>query len=136
MNISLYNRQRKVRLALPRLQRVAKAAFSAVLPPLAEVEVTFISDTVIARVHRDFMGIPGATDVITFGHGEILISAETARENALKYGRPLEEELARYIVHGLLHLKGYEDKTPAKRKQMHRVQEKMVTLITQSQTPG
>jgi len=129
VNITLYNRQRKVRLALPRLQRLAQAALSAVLPlrtALPEVEVTFLSDAAIARVHRDFMGVPGATDVITFDHGEILISPETARVNAWQYGRPLEEELARYIVHGLLHLKGYEDKTPTDCARMHQLQEEIL----------
>jgi len=126
MKISLYNRQRKVRLALPWLQRMAEEARVAIpLPRLPEVEVTFVSDATIARVHRDFMNIPGATDVITFEHGEIVISAETARANAARFGRPLKEELARYIVHGLLHLDGYGDKDP----RMHRLQEKILARI-------
>ncbi len=99
---------------------------NAPLPTLGEVEVTFVSDATIARVHRDFMEIPGATDVITFDHGEIVISTETARENANLYGRPLEEELARYIVHGLLHLNGFEDKTEAEAAEMHELQEKIL----------
>lgn len=88
--------------------------------------MTFVSDATIARVHRDFMSIPGATDVITFAHGEIVISAETAKSNAALYERPLDEELARYIVHGLLHLNGYEDKEPADFAQMHRLQERIL----------
>ena len=97
--------------------------------------MTFVSDAAIARVHRDFMNIPGATDVITFAHGEIVISTETAQLNAAQYGRPLGEELARYLVHGLLHLNGYEDKKPADAARMlarlsgrnHRVQERILS---------
>jgi len=98
----------------------------APLPALEEVEVTFVSDATIAKVHRDFMEIPGATDVITFAHGEIVISAQTAMENAREYGRPFGEELARYIVHGLLHLHGYEDDTAPRARRMHRVQEQIL----------
>lgn len=135
MEITLHNRQRKVAFSFSWLRRFAPlaldeclrhpapAARNPPLPGLAEVEVTFVSDATIARVHRDFMDIPGATDVITFGHGEIVISAETARSNAPLYGRALEEELALYVVHGLLHLHGFEDKTPSDAEQMSRVQE-------------
>ena len=136
MEITLHNRQRKLRLPLPWLRRIAPLALAeclrhpardgAPLPGLPEVEVTFVSDAAIARVHLDFMNIPGATDVITFDHGEIVISTETARENAALYGRPLDEELARYLVHGLLHLNGYEDKKTAAAARMHRIQERIL----------
>ncbi|MEI8235197.1 MAG: rRNA maturation RNase YbeY [Verrucomicrobiota bacterium] len=141
MEITLYNRQRKVRFALPWLRRLAAEALAAALPHrarpdaplprLPEVEVTFVSDAAIARVHRDFMGIPGATDVITFDHGEVIISTETALSNAARYGRPLDEELARYIVHGLLHLNGYEDKVPADFARMHQQQERILAHCLQ-----
>ena len=136
MEISLHNRQRKVAIPFPWLLRFAPVALEAclnspvlpgaALPGLEEVEVTFVSDATIARVHRDFMGIPGATDVITFDHGEIVISTETARENARLYGRSLRDELALYIVHGLLHLNGYKDKEEADAARMHRLQEKIL----------
>jgi probable rRNA maturation factor len=136
VEISLYNRQRKVAIPFAWLQRFAPMAMeecvrhprhaAAPLLTLREVEVTFVSDATIARVHRDFMEIPGATDVITFDHGEIVISTETARDNANLYGRPLDEELARYIVHGLLHLNGFEDETEADAAEMHRLQEKIL----------
>ena len=136
LEISLHNRQRKVAIPFAWLQRFAPVALKecarhpryegAPLSTLEDVEVTFVSDATIARVHRDFMEIPGATDVITFEHGEIVISTETARENANLYGRPLEEELARYLVHGLLHLNGFEDKTESDASEMHRLQEKIL----------
>ncbi len=136
MEISVHNRQRKVRVALSWLQRFASVALEECLrkpahgktrlPHLEEVEATLVSDATIARVHRDFMGIPGATDVITFDHGELVISAETARANAAQYGRSLEEELALYVVHGLLHLNGYEDKEPVAAARMRRLQERML----------
>ena len=138
VEIFLYNRQRKLRVEMQWLRALARVALDeclrrpargdAPLPRLEEIEVTLVSDATIARVHRDFMDIPGATDVITFDHGEIVISTETARDNAAQYGRPLDEELARYVVHGLLHLNGYEDKEPADFDRMHRVQEEVLAV--------
>jgi probable rRNA maturation factor len=138
VEILLFNRQRKVRVPMEWLRALARVALEECLrrpalgdgplPRLEEIEVTLVSDATIARVHRDFMEIPGATDVITFDHGEIVISTETARDNAARFGRPLDEELARYVVHGLLHLNGYEDKAPADFDRMQRVQEEVLAV--------
>ena len=96
------------------------------LRALDEVEVVLVSDRTIARVHRDFMNIPGATDVITFEHGEIVMSAETAHHHAKAHGHSIEAELALYTVHGLLHLNGFEDATSRAAARMHRVQDRVL----------
>ena len=134
MEITLHNRQRKVRFSLERLQRLAPLALErcvadpeAQFPSLDEVEVTFVSDATISRVHKQFMNIPGPTDVITFDHGEIVIGAETAQAYAAASGKTLEEELALYIVHGLLHLAGYDDREPEAAARMHRTQERILS---------
>ena len=118
--ILLVNRQRRVHLA--DWKRVLDLAATAVpfcaervgesdarLAEFEEVEVAVVSDRVIAGVHRRFMNIPGATDVITFSHGEIVVSADTAAREAAERGEVLEREVLRYVVHGLLHLNGHED---------------------------
>jgi len=130
--IQVLNRQRKLACNIAWLRRLAPVALGhclaapkrrgAVLAQLPEVVITLVSDAKIARVHLDFMGIPGATDVITFHHGEIIISVETAAANAARFRRPLDEEIALYIVHGLLHLQGYLDKRDADAAQMRRTQ--------------
>ncbi|MGY8688351.1 MAG: rRNA maturation RNase YbeY, partial [Verrucomicrobiales bacterium] len=84
----------------------------SVLSSLTEVEITLIDDATIAHLHALFMDLPEPTDVITFHHGEVLISIETAERQAADYGRSLRDEVALYIIHGLLHLAGYLDKTP------------------------
>ena len=135
MEISISNRQRTVRFDLAWLRKLAAAALEACLPlsgngrfalrELSEVEIAVVSDAVIARVHIDFMGIAGATDVITFDHGEIVVSAQTAARCAVEHGHSVDEELALYVVHGLLHLNGYDDMTPVARKAMHAVQNRV-----------
>lgn len=134
--ISVGNRQRTVRFDLGWLRRCAEVALEEclrhcadgrhALGALEELEVAIVSDRTIARVHRQFMNIPGATDVITFEHGEIVISAETARAYAGQYGQTVELELALYIIHGLLHLNGYDDRTPRDHAAMHRVQDRVM----------
>lgn len=135
MDIVVNNRQRKVPVRLPWLRQAAKAALAEclhhsddglfTLKQVPVVEVAIVSDEVISRVHEEFMNIPGATDVITFEHGEIVISAETAAVYAKQHAHGVDDELALYIVHGLLHLNGYDDQAAAAKKRMFRVQEKV-----------
>lgn len=99
---------------------------------LATLEVALVDDETSDRVHREFMNIDGATDVITFHHGEIVIGAEVAERQASEYGEPIAREILRYFVHGLLHLAGHEDADPDERATMEAVQE---TIISQLWTP-
>jgi probable rRNA maturation factor len=92
---------------------------------LEEVVVTCVSDKRIDKVHRDFMDIEGATDVITFQHGDIVVSVDTAARAATEHGHGLDEELLIYIVHGFLHLNGYDDADEEERAAMHVVQDKI-----------
>jgi probable rRNA maturation factor len=96
---------------------------------LGELEVSIVSDRVIAEVHRRFMNIEGATDVITFEHGEIVISAATAERQGKEHEQRLEEELGLYIIHGILHLAGYEDVTDKDAAQMKKKQEEILDLV-------
>jgi probable rRNA maturation factor len=137
--ISVANRQRMVRVDLAALREFAASALSVcldlparnpgVLAGLAEVHVILVSDKRIADIHRRFLDEPGPTDVITFEHGEIVISAETAKRQARQFGTSLAHELRLYIVHGLLHLHGFDDKTAAGAAQMKRRQEKVVASL-------
>jgi len=136
MEIHVHNRQRAVKVPTRWLQKFAEVALPECLPfsadgrfalkQLEEVEVAIVSDRVIARVHEEFMNIPGPTDVITFEHGEIVMSAETAQLYAAQYGQSVEVELALYTVHGLLHLNGYEDASAKEAKQMQKMQERIM----------
>jgi probable rRNA maturation factor len=134
--ITVWNRQRAVPIELPALQEFAQRALrecrklsgrkSDVLSGLQELSVILVSDRRMAELHRRFLREPGPTDVITFQHGEIVVSTETARSQARRFGTSLEHELRLYIAHGLLHLRGLDDKTAAGAKEMKRIQEKLV----------
>ena len=96
---------------------------------LATIEVALVDDATSDRVHREFMDISGATDVITFHHGEIVIGAEVAMRQAADFGEPLPREILRYLVHGLLHLASHEDDQPADREKMEAAQEAIIASL-------
>lgn len=134
--ITLSNRQRSVKLNLPWLEKLSQVALpeclkhparkNTVLAGLENVDVIIVSDKVIASLHRRFMNVKGPTDVITFDHGEIIISAQTAKTYAAKYRQRIDHEVGLYIIHGLLHLNGYGDKEPGEAAVMHQLQHKIL----------
>lgn len=97
-----------------------------VLSELPVVEIAVVDDETIARVHAEFLDDPSETDAITFPYGEILVSCDTAARYAQENGIDPQEELFRYMVHGLTHLHGYLDYEPADREKLFSVQEPLV----------
>ncbi len=97
-----------------------------VLSALDTVEISIVDDPTIAQVHGEFLNDPTATDAITFPYGEVLVSCDTAAAYAAAHGLLREEELFRYMVHGLTHLHGYLDYEPADREALFAVQEPLV----------
>src|SRR5213078_160625 len=77
-------------------------------------------------LQRKFLGHAEPTDVLTFQHGEIFVSVETAQRHARAFGNSLMRELKLYIVHGLLHLHGFDDQSPAEARRMKTAQEKIL----------
>lgn len=110
---------------LPELMAAPKGP-DHVLSGLETVEIAIVDDETIAAVHAEFLNDPKPTDAITFQHGEILVSCDTAATYAAAHGLDREEELFRYMVHGLTHLHGYLDYEPEDRAALFAVQEPLV----------
>jgi len=135
--ISVRNLQRKIRADIVDLESFARKAVKLCLAlprkkqteleQLPEVSILIVSDRKIAELHRKFMNESGPTDVITFQHGEIFISADMAGRNAKRFGNSLARELRVYIVHGLLHLHGFDDRDLGSARKMETVQRKILT---------
>lgn len=102
------------------------------LPKLSLVEINIVSDEAIARVHDEFMNDPTPTDVITFHHGEIFVSADTARSTAPEHDLSPWQEMLLYMIHGLLHLNGHVDQNKPERTEMHRIQEGILATVLNS----
>ncbi|HAT63887.1 MAG TPA: rRNA maturation RNase YbeY [Flavobacteriaceae bacterium] len=92
-----------------------------------EGDLTFIfcDDEYLYKINLEFLNHDTLTDIITFDytlgkeiHGEIYISIDRVKENASEFQVSFEEELHRVIIHGVLHLCGYKDKSEADESQM------------------
>ena len=136
LDVSVRNLQRKIPVDIAELENFAAAAIRCCLRlqrrqrtelrKLLAVFVWVISDRRMASLHRKFMHQRGPTDVLTFQHGEIFISVETAKRQARAFRNSLASELCLYIAHGLLHLHGFDDRTPAAARKMKAMQKKIV----------
>lgn len=102
-----------------------------------EICLTFIDDIKIRLLNKEFRGIDRATDVLSFPQegplpsllGDIIISFDTAKRHSLKYGRGLNEEIATLIIHGILHLIGYDHKKKKDGVIMRQKEEELLNQI-------
>jgi len=123
---------------LPLLQEIALALARHLFPKHShELGVYLVNPRKMADLNEKFLGHEGPTDVITFDygdttmlHGEIFICAAVARAQAKEFSTTPQQEIVRYLVHGMLHLRGYDDRTPAKRAKMKRAEEKWVRWVS------
>jgi probable rRNA maturation factor len=137
-SLELSNRQRKKRVDLVTFRTFAELALVKVaelvksVPLPEDIHVVFVSDARIAEIHRNFLSVDGPTDVITFRHGEIVISVDTAERQATRFSTSLRRELQLYFVHGLLHLAGLDDLTEDGFEKMSKAQQKIVEEVERS----
>lgn len=108
-----------------RLNRWIKECAEAENWVLGDVAIVLCSDSYLLQVNRQYLQHDYLTDIITFPYnqgrvisGDLLISVDTVRSNAQEYGVVFHVELCRVIIHGVLHLMGYKDKTAAESKIM------------------
>lgn len=103
------------------LQQVVRTALDFAQRPDLHVSLLLTDDAEIAQVHADFLDDPTPTDVISFdldGAAELVVSVETAKRTAKSQGHALRAEVALYVVHGILHVCGFDDIRPRDRVRM------------------
>jgi probable rRNA maturation factor len=98
----------------------------------------FCTDEHLLNINKEFLNHKTYTDIITFDYtegdaisGEIFISIDRVKENAKKFKEPFQRELARIIIHGVLHLCGYGDKKPADKKIMRKKEDEALSHFGQ-----
>ena len=92
------------------------------------ISIAVVDDQTIRRLHRQYLDVDEPTDVLSFPlesdrsclEGEVIVSAQTAQATAPQFGWSAENELLLYVIHGTLHLVGYDDTTDEKRTEMRR----------------
>ena len=101
-------------------------------------EISFIitSDDYLRSINREFLNHSYFTDVISFDYGfgdniagEIYISEDTVRRNAVEYNVDFDNEMLRVMIHGVLHLAGYDDETAAEQQEMRRLEDKWIKFF-------
>ncbi len=124
----ILNRQNRVRIQQARFARFEARLRRELSLRGRELTVCFVDDREITRLNKKFRGKPKPTDVLSFSSGgnggsafppaqqanylgDIAISPETAKRNAQRYGRTLDDELRVLILHGVLHLMGHDHET-------------------------
>ncbi len=128
----ILNRQSRVRVALPALEKFSRRMKRELRLNGRELVVCLVSDTEMTRLNRKYRGKNKATDVLSFPSGQdgcvprlrlgqvsagptflgdIAIAPQVAGRNAKRYGRALHDELRILILHGVLHLLGYDHET-------------------------
>ena len=100
---------------------------------VGEIGYMFVDDEKILEVNNEYLGHDYYTDVITFDYdeddvinGDIVISLDTVRTNAEQFGKTYDDELHRVIIHGILHLLGYDHVTPEQERQMFGLQRQLL----------
>ncbi len=126
------------------LESVAAAVMKAEQLPPAEVGVLVTGDETVRRLNREYAGEDASTDVLAFSMqegeefvspdnvlrlGEVIISYPTALRQAKEAGRPVDEEIAHLLVHGALHLLGYDHAEPADEQRMRAREQELLAAI-------
>ncbi|HET9477911.1 MAG TPA: rRNA maturation RNase YbeY, partial [Pyrinomonadaceae bacterium] len=117
--IEAVNRQRKTKIDAKEWESFADKAANAIGKSGSSATIAFVSDKMIRQLNRQFRGVDKATDVLSFpagdadetNLGDIAISVETAARQARENSLTFDQEVAQLILHGLLHLSGYDHET-------------------------
>ncbi|MBM4037742.1 MAG: rRNA maturation RNase YbeY [Planctomycetes bacterium] len=133
MTLAIANRQRLLPLDRPALRALCRRILAAHGSD-ADLSLCFVDNAAIRALNARYLGHDHITDVLAFPFadaadptpdrllGEIIVSVEKALAEARRRRIPPERELALYTAHGLLHLLGYDDHTPAHRRRMRRAE--------------
>ena len=145
MEISIRNRQRSKRINTRFLKRIVVKLFSELKVSEAELGLHLVGEKEMVRVNWQFLQHAGSTDVITFDHmeenrkpetgnrkkihGELFVCVDDAVAQAKQFKTSWQSELVRYIVHGILHLLGYDDLQPHLRRVMKRAENRRMRRL-------
>jgi probable rRNA maturation factor len=129
ISVSIASPQELVTLEYSRLKDCARAVLTGEKVREAKVSLAFVDDATIAGLNKRFLEHEGPTDVITFPlsgpgarklEGEVVIGVEVAQREALERGHDVSTELCLYVIHGTLHLCGYDDRSQRDSADMRR----------------
>ncbi len=130
--IAVSNLNKKHRINERFVRDIAKRILKALKKDDAKLEIVFLSDAAIKRVNEKYKHSDKATDVLSFelgSCGQVLISSDMAISNSRVWSTTPEKELILYVIHGMLHLFGYDDKKIRDRSRMSRKQDSILEML-------
>ncbi len=128
LKVKLSNRKKEIEgIRVGELEKLIGELLQDEKKKLGEIEIIFLDDQELLKINKDFLNHNYFTDVITFDYnrkdkigGDIFISTEAVKRNAKRFREEYETELIRVIIHGVLHLAGYNDNTTIEKREMTR----------------
>jgi rRNA maturation RNase YbeY len=140
-SLFLTNAQSSQRIRLGILRQVARALVHDLLNRAAfELGIILVSDREITRLNETFLRHQGPTDVIAFDYalypagdvlrGEIFLCVHEAQRQARRFRTSWQQELVRYLVHGMLHLCGYRDDSSPARSKMKQIEDRCLRRLS------
>ncbi len=143
IDVAVFNAHRSVRIRRTPVAAAVACVAKGERRKQAAVGVVFVGNGASARMNRRFLGHAGGTDVISFPlgegrriEGEIYVNLDRARAQARQYGVRFSEEVSRLVVHGTLHLFGYDDRTPPLARSMKRREDRYVKILASRKDSG
>jgi len=144
MTLVILNRQRTRKIDARRLRRIVQELLDGLAVESAELGVNLVGAREMTLLNETFLRHHGSTDVITFDHGhsvadpvpagaslhgELFICVDEAIVQARRFRSTWQAEVVRYIVHGVLHLQGFDDHAPADRRKMKRAENRLLRAL-------
>jgi probable rRNA maturation factor len=144
MNVVIANRQRTKKINARLLKQIVRGLFAELEITEAELGINLVGAREMTLVNETFLQHAGSTDVITFDHrnsepqisnckleihGELFICVDDAISQAKKFGTSWQSEIIRYLVHGVLHLRGHDDLKPHLRRKMKRAENRLLRRL-------
>jgi probable rRNA maturation factor len=138
MKITFFNEDVSFKLSSPnKVRRWIKEVIQLEKQTLSEISYIFCSDDYLHNMNVQYLNHDTLTDIITFDNseeedqieGDIFISVDRVKENATQLNLPFDTELHRVMIHGILHLCGYKDKTTPEKELMRKKEDACLSLL-------
>jgi probable rRNA maturation factor len=127
------NRQRRLKVNTGLLTEIAQHALELAHAADSQLSIVLVNDDTIAQFNAHYHAAQGPTDILSFdygeGWGELIISVEHAMTQAKRFHSTPACELVLYVVHGILHLHGYDDLIPRDRRRMRAAERRFLTRL-------
>ena len=142
MRIDIMDLQAKVKIDKKKIKKHVEMTLKRLGEDRAELSLLFVDDAYIRKLHNKYRGINSRTDVLAFPMregeglpkdspvlGDVVLSTETAKRESKRRKITLQKEMDMYLVHGILHLLGHDDRRPNDRKRMKVIEAQLLEVM-------